>query len=357
MRRPLISRRLSVRFWERASIQYRTQSFVEIKGLDLDGTEEMVSFDVVSLFTKVPVKDAIDVVCSELSEDDTLFDRTELDAESIRKLMLACLECRYFLCQGSFYEQREGVPMGLTLSVVLANAYMEHLEESVLNTATCKPTIWRRYVDDTFIIWNHGAESLDIFHQHLNSFCQDIQFTVEREHEQQLPFLDVLVRRNRNKLTTSVYRKPMSSNPYLQFDSNHPPGMKAGIVKCLGKRAQAVCSEPVSSERERQHLRDVFQANGYPKVFIDKAMKNQNPATQDQGTESRGEKVYAKVPYGSVPVAPPKKDEMSLEEAGGELNLRCHGNIFGGDISCLATPKVNISAALFKSTLYDSQRR
>ena len=36
---------------------------------------------------------------------------------------------------------------------------------------------------------------------------------------------------------------------------------------------------------------------------------------------------------GSVPVAPPKKDEMSLEEVGGELNLRCHGNIFGGDIS------------------------
>ena len=273
-----------------------SKSFVEIKGLDLDGTEEMVSFDVVSLLTKAPVKDAIDVVCSKLSEDDTLFDRTELDVESIRKLMLACLECRYFLCQGSFYEQHEGAPMGLSLSVVLANAYMEHLEESVLNTATCKPTIWRRYVDDTFIIWNHGAESLDIFHQHLNSFCQDIQFTVEREHEQQLPFLDVLVRRNINKLTTSVYRKPMSSNLYLQFDSNHPPGMKAGIINCLGKRAQAVCSEPVSLRAERQHLRDVFQANGYPKVFIDKAMKNQNPATQDQGTEPREKKCTPKSP-------------------------------------------------------------
>ena len=42
---------------------------------------------------------------------------------------------------------------------------------------------------------------------------------------------------------------------------------------------------------------------------------------------------------GPVPVAPPKKDETSLEEVGGELNLRC-GIIFGGDISCLPTAKV-----------------
>ena len=184
----------------------------EINDLNLDGSEIMVSFDVVSLFMRVPVQDVVDVICSKLSEDETLLDRSELEVESLRKLILTCLECRYFLCQGSSYEQNEGAPMGLSLSVVLANAYMEHLEEPVLNTAVSKPTIWRRYVDDTFIIWKHGEESLDLFHQHLNSFCPEIQFTVERENDRQLPFLDVLVRRDGEKLRTSVYRKPTASN-------------------------------------------------------------------------------------------------------------------------------------------------
>lgn len=278
-----------------------SKSFVEeIKDLDLDETEEMASFDVTSLFTKVPVADAVDAICSKLSEDDTLFERSELGVDSIRKLMMACLECRYFLCQGSFYEQNEGAPMGLSLSVVLANAYMEHLEESVLSTATCKPTIWRRYVDDTFIVWRHGEESLDAFHQHLNSFCPDIQFTVERENDRQLPFLDVLVRREEGKLKTSVYRKPTSSNLYLHFDSNHPSGMKAGIVKCLKRRAEAVCSDATSLREEKKHLHDLFEANGYPTSFVDKAMNRRSRTAQEEVTETdrtRSEKVFVKVPY------------------------------------------------------------
>ena len=276
-----------------------SKTFVDqVKQLDLDGSEEMISFDVVSLFTRVPVKDAVDVICSKLSEDDTLFERSELSVDNIRKLMLACLECRYFLCQGSFYEQKEGAPMGLSLSVTLANAYMEHLEESVLDTAPLKPTFWRRYVDDTFILWKHGSAALETFHQHLNNFCPAIQFTLEREKEQELPFLDVLVSHDQGKLKTSVYRKSTTSNVYLKFDSNHPMGMKAGIAKCLATRAEAVCSEASSLRKERNHICDILEANGYPRKFVKKAIKKKRQEPQTEADEEpRAEKMYAKVPY------------------------------------------------------------
>ena len=71
------------------------------------------------------MQEAVDVICRKLADNDTLFDRSELGVPDIRKLMLACLQCRYFVCQGTFYEQKEGAPMGLSLSVVLANAFME----------------------------------------------------------------------------------------------------------------------------------------------------------------------------------------------------------------------------------------
>ena len=35
----------------------------EVRRLRLSGSEKMMSFDVVSLFTKVPVQEAVEVVC------------------------------------------------------------------------------------------------------------------------------------------------------------------------------------------------------------------------------------------------------------------------------------------------------
>lgn len=276
-----------------------SSSFVdEIKRLNLNEFEEMVSFDVVSLFTKVPVQEAVDVICKKLSEDDTLFERSELGVDTIRKLMMACLECRYFLCHSEFYEQKEGAPMGLSLSVVLANAYMEHLEESVLNTCALKPTIWRRYVDDTFILWPHGEDALQEFHRQLNDFCPDVQFTLEREKENQMSFLDVLLCREDGRLKTSVYRKATTSNVYLNFASNHPPGTKAGIIKCLETRARLICSDPSKLKEEKDMIREVFAANGYPEEFIKKAMRpKRNVQSQEPQEEASGRQVYAAIPY------------------------------------------------------------
>ena len=135
-------------------------------------------------------------MCQKLSDDETLFERTEFSVDSIRRLMLACLECRCFIFQGEYYEQVEDAPMGLSLSVVLTNAFVESLEDRIMSSAPLKPSYWRRYVDDTFVIWSHGKTALDEFMRFMNSLCPSIQFTVEKETNGQLSFLDVGVSRN-----------------------------------------------------------------------------------------------------------------------------------------------------------------
>ena len=77
--------------------------------------------------------------------------------------MEICLECRYFQYQNEFYAQCEGAPMGLSLSVVLANAIMEEFEEELLTSSPLKPVIWRRYVDDTWALWQHGDDAMEEF--------------------------------------------------------------------------------------------------------------------------------------------------------------------------------------------------
>ena len=62
-------------------------------------------------------------------------------------------------------------------------------------------------MDDTFVIWNHGDRELQSFLEHLNGQCAEIQFPME-EAKGSVPFLDIHVKRDGSKLTTSVYRKP-----------------------------------------------------------------------------------------------------------------------------------------------------
>ena len=75
--------------------------------------------------------------------------------------------------------------------------------------------------------------------------CQKIQLTVEMEENNQLPYLDVLVHRDEDTLTTSVYRKKTKTDQYLHFRSYHHPQVKTSVVSCLN-RAERVSREKAS---------------------------------------------------------------------------------------------------------------
>ena len=109
--------------------------------------------------------------------------------------------------------------MGSPVSPLLANCYMAQFEQEALESSTHKPKVWYRYVDDTFVIWPHGMEKLQMFLEHLNSRHNNIKFTMELEDNGSLPFLDVLLTRTGGKLSHTVYRKPTNTNRYLNASS------------------------------------------------------------------------------------------------------------------------------------------
>ena len=185
--------------------------------------------------------------------------------------------------------------MGLSLSVVLANAYMEYFEETAIRTATDKPTLWQRYVDDVFCIWPHGEEKINMFHEHLNGIHTSIQFTREVECNGKLPFLDVLVQRKEGFLHTDVYRKPTHSNVYMKASSHHAPSTKAGVVRCLSRRARNLCSDRVTLNKELGLIRDVFQANGYSDHFLKKNMRDNQSHPREAVDDTKIK--YVSIPY------------------------------------------------------------
>jgi retron-type reverse transcriptase len=109
----------------------------------------MVRFDVVSVFTKVPIVDSLELL-SHHFEDDVL------------ELFKHVLKSTYFHSDGQFYEQTDGVAMGSPLSPVIANFFMGDFEKAI-EQATHKTGCSFRYVGDTCVIWLHGQEKLTEF--------------------------------------------------------------------------------------------------------------------------------------------------------------------------------------------------
>ena len=99
-----------------------------ISGKTLDAECELVSFDVVSFFTKIPVELAIEVVIKRLTEDVSLERRTSLPVDFLIDLFSLCLNTTYFLYDGTYYQQVFGTAMGAPVSAVIANLVMLNKE-------------------------------------------------------------------------------------------------------------------------------------------------------------------------------------------------------------------------------------
>ena len=96
--------------------------------------------------------------------------------------------------------------MGSPVSPIVANLYMEYLEQKALSTATKPPRFWCSFVDDTFVI--HKEVNKEGFLQHINSVDPAIKFSVEDNKEDgAITFLDTIVKPEADgTLSITVYR-------------------------------------------------------------------------------------------------------------------------------------------------------
>ena len=236
--------------------------------MTLKDSEMLVSFDVESLFTSIPVKEAISITMDSLKGDPTLVDRTSLHIADVRRMLEFCLNNAYFTFEGDLYLQTDGLTMGSPISPPVANLFMESFEQEALLTAPHPPRIWKRYVDDTFCVID--CDHLASFLTFLNNLRKDvITFTYEEETDGQIAFLDVLVKRKPDlSLDTTVFRKKTHTDQYLSFDSHHPESAKRSVLRSLFNRADSVPSNSVDREREKTHIQHALKLNNYPSKFV-----------------------------------------------------------------------------------------
>ena len=165
------------------------------------------------------------------------------------------------------YSQINGVGMGNPLGSTLANAFLCHNEIKWLDNCPSdfKPIFYRRYVDDTFILFrdpSHVAKFLD----YLNYQHSCIKFTFDIEDNNQLNFLDVKITKTENSFQTSVFRKSTFSGFGLQFDSSIPHHFRTNIISCLIHRAFKICSIELDLTLELKFLKQFFYVITFPLI-------------------------------------------------------------------------------------------
>ena len=241
-----------------------TENFIDaIKTVQVPDNYKLVSFDVKSLFTSIPLQLALD--CTETAINNSTIE-LPLPTDDLMDLLNLCLTSTYFQYNGKHYKQLHGTAMGSPVSVVVAEIVMQNIEELALATYKQTLPLWLRYVDDTFTAVH--KDEIDDFHEHLNGQNADIQFTKEIEENGKIPFLDCLVTRDNNKLRTTIYRKPTHTDRLLDQSSYNPTSHKATTIRTLTRRAQLDCDSPDSLTDENKYLDNVFNKNNYNRDFI-----------------------------------------------------------------------------------------
>ena len=259
-----------------------------------------MSLDITSLFTNVPLQATVQIILDKifLNEDDLFHNFNKADFKKF--LEIAVLDTN-FIFNKTVFKQIDGVAMGSPLGPAFANSFMSWFEAELLDNcpSSIKPIFYRRYVDDTFALFTSKA-SAEQFLEYANSLHENINFTMENECNNRLPFLDILIERTPSGFTTGVYRKPTFTGQGMNFYSCCFFNFKLNSISTLIHRAYILSSNWLSFHNEISFLITFFRNNCYPdSIFmnsLNKFLRDKFRPTIPVDTVPKL-KFYASIPY------------------------------------------------------------
>ena len=163
--------------------------------------------------------------------------------------------------------------MGSPLASILANLFMGYRDKDWIEKAqVAKCTFYKRYVDDIFAVFESELDE-ETFYTYLNIKGKNIKFTYEKQIENKLSFLDILIS-NKKNLQTSVFHKKTYTGLVLNYFSFVPDSYKYGLVKTLIDRMYRINNSWTSFDIDLKKLKEVLRKNQYPLSLIDNVIKD-----------------------------------------------------------------------------------
>ena len=237
-----------------------------------------------SLYTNIPNDLGIQACRGKLDEyrpraknptNDSLIDLVEM-----------VLKKNNFDFNSLHFLQVGGTAMGTRLAPSYTYLFLDLFERRHVYTYSKQPLLWKRYIDDIFLLWNHGAFELQKSIDHLNNCVPSIIFE-DSISDSQIHFLDVKVIFTDNKIVTTLYTKETYTLSYLDYSSCYPISCTKSILYSQFLRLRRICSDVHDFVIQSEKLAFSFHKANYPDNVMYQSIESLGGGGPGLGRETR----------------------------------------------------------------------
>lgn len=269
----------------KAQHTYFRDSFVlkrELDQLKLPANASILSFDAVSMYTKIDIDDCIARLSTFLLDPQTQAQFPHYDADALIEAIEIVMRNNRMRFGDIIVKQLIGVAMGMSPAPPIANLYVAiHEKESILSFLDSCILYLKRFIDDGLAIWLHDPDpAVDAANwiRFKQAICAGgLQWTFTKR-DTKVDFMDMTISIAGNKIETTLFEKPLALHLYIPPHSCHPPGVATGLIMSKVLRIFYLCSKSEDIEAKLKQFYGELRDRGYQEKFInpvfDRAIAN-----------------------------------------------------------------------------------
>ncbi|XP_074646585.1 uncharacterized protein LOC141902624 [Tubulanus polymorphus] len=241
-----------------------TNHFLDIlAGKQFSADALLVTMDIDSLYTNIPHEKGIASI-RQAHRDNPNPGRS--DAELLQLLEISLKENDFNFNENT-YLQVKGTAMSKRCAPSYANIFVAEWEKEDLSRSELQPSLYARFIDDIYMVWEHGRETLMQFIDVLQTVSRSIKLKFEIS-DTSVNFLDVTTFKGprfetSGTVDTKVYFKPTDSHQLLHRSSFHPKHTFSGIVKSQILRFRRICNNDSDLHAASGTVLKVLRGRGY----------------------------------------------------------------------------------------------
>jgi hypothetical protein len=254
----------------------------------------LTSADVAALYPSINIEDGMTALQWFMAEHSSIPQNLQPKYLKLARFVLAnnYVECKGI--EGSFL-QRIGTAMGTSFSVTYAIIFMIWLETPIIKEFEQHIVLYKRYIDDIFLIWSGSSAELCRFRERLGNANNNIKLEwqgtpsaedalnpakFDQHQHRQVNFLDlditVVYSFGSADFAFKVYRKPGTAYAYLPYGSYHARHVFRGWLKAEMHRLLTHSSNPDVWLEECGVFYSHLRNRGYPSKAIDSTFRTVN---------------------------------------------------------------------------------
>ena len=175
------------------------------------------------------------------------------------------------------------------MSCSYADMAMAYHDRKVLSYFL-SPRTWKRFHDDIFVAWKHGADTLPSFLDYLNNVDETgkIKFSMEiADQEKRLEFLDLRIKCADGKLSVDVFAKPTKRFTDVKTSTCYPRKSINNVPRGIALRLRRICDTDEKFESLATEYKQYLIARDYKPSLVNKQFQKVSKITRTEARAKR----------------------------------------------------------------------